>query len=50
MKKLYKVTLPTDERHTLTQLVSKGNTNATKIKHANILLAIDEKHTRASLR
>jgi transposase len=42
MKKLYKVTLTADERHTLTQLVSNGKTNAAKIKHANILLAIDE--------
>jgi len=42
MKKLYKVTLTTDERAQLLQLVSTGKSNAAKIKHANILLAVDE--------
>jgi transposase len=42
MKKIYKVTLTADERSTLTQLVSTGKSNAQKIKHAHILLAVDE--------
>jgi hypothetical protein len=42
MKKIYKVTLPHEERLELTQLVSKGKSNAKNIKHANILLAVDE--------
>ena len=42
MRKIYKVTLTTEERATLTALVSTGKNNAQKIKHANILLAADE--------
>jgi transposase len=42
MKKIYKVTLTTDERNELIQHVSTGKSNAKKIKHANILLAVDE--------
>jgi transposase len=42
MKKIYIVTLTSDERSELTKLVSKGKSNAQKIKHANILLAVDE--------
>jgi len=42
MKKLYKVTLTSEERRELIQLVSTGKANAQKIKHANILLAVDE--------
>jgi transposase len=42
MQKLYKVTLTADERAELLQLVSTGKSNAQKIKHANILLAVDE--------
>jgi transposase len=42
MNKLYKVTLTADERNELLQLVSTGKCNAQKIKHANILLAVDE--------
>ena len=42
MNKLYKVTLTSDERNALIQLVSCGKSNAQKIKHANILLAVDE--------
>jgi transposase len=42
MKKIYKVTLTPEERFGLTQLVSHGKSNAKKIKHANILLAVDE--------
>ena len=42
MRKIYKVTLTTEERVTLTALVSTGKSNAQKIKHANILLAADE--------
>jgi len=39
---LYKVTLTADERAFLTKLVSTGKSSAQKIKHANILLAVDE--------
>jgi hypothetical protein len=42
MKKIYKVTLTAEERARLTALVSTGKCNAQKIKHANILLAVDE--------
>ena len=42
MRKIYKVTLTTEERVALTALVSTGKSNAQKIKHANILLAADE--------
>ena len=42
MKKLYKVTLTGEERIQLEDIVSKGKSNAQKIKHANILLAVDE--------
>ena len=49
MKKIYKVTLTTAERTELTKLVSTGKSNAQKIKHANILLAVDEtEHGRVS--
>jgi hypothetical protein len=34
--------LTPDERQELIGVVSTGNSNATKIKHANILLAVDE--------
>ncbi|GHT23678.1 hypothetical protein FACS189419_07950 [Planctomycetales bacterium] len=43
---LYKVTLTSDERQTLDGIVSKGKHSATKIKHANILLAVDESDGR----
>jgi hypothetical protein len=42
MKKIYKVTLTADECSGLTQLVSKGKSNAQKIKHTLILLAVEE--------
>jgi hypothetical protein len=42
MKKIYKVTLTAAERAELTKLVSTGKSSAAKIKHANILLAVDE--------
>ena len=42
MKKIYKVTLTVEERSALTKLVSSGKSNAQKIKHAHILLAVDE--------
>jgi transposase len=42
MQKIYKVTLTAEERNELKQLVSTGKSNAQKIKHANILLAVDE--------
>jgi transposase len=42
MGKTYKVTLTTEERQELIELVSTGKRNAQKIKHANILLAVDE--------
>ena len=49
MKKQYKVTLTPEERQSLTALVSKGKSNAKTIKHANILLAVDEnEHGRIS--
>ena len=49
MKKLYKVTLTPEERSDLISLVSTGKSNAKKIKHANILLAVDEnEHGRVS--
>ena len=42
MKKIYKVTLTADERAFLMKLVSTGKSSAQTIKHANILLAVDE--------
>jgi len=42
MKKLYKVTLTDDEPSDLLKLVSTGKSSATNIKHANILLVVDE--------
>ena len=49
MKKIYKVTLTADERSELTKLVSTGKSSALKMKHANILLAVDEtEHGRVS--
>jgi transposase len=42
MNKIYKVTLTPDERQELIEVVSTGKSNAAKIKHANILLAVDE--------
>jgi len=49
MQKLYKVTLTPEERIELKTLVSTGKSNAKKIKHANILLAVDEnEHGRVS--
>jgi len=38
----YVVTLTSEERERLTQLVSKGQDKAYRIKHANLLLAVDE--------
>ena len=49
MRKLYKVTLTAEERSALKELVSTGKSNAPKIKHANILLAVDEtEHKRVT--
>jgi len=42
MKKIDTVTLTAEERSGLTKLVSTGKSSAQKIKHANILLAVDE--------
>ena len=42
MGKTYKVTLTTEERQELLSIVSTGKNNAQRIKHANILLAVDE--------
>ena len=42
MGKRDKVTLTEEERNQLRELVSTGKSNAQKIKHANILLAVDE--------
>ena len=44
--KRYKVTLTNEERETLTQLVSKGKTNARKITRARILLLSDENQAK----
>lgn len=41
MNKKYVVRLTADERTLLEQIVSKGKTQAYRIKHANILLAVD---------
>lgn len=38
----YIVTLTSEERQRLTQMVSKGRDKAYRIKHANLLLAVDE--------
>ncbi|GHT13256.1 hypothetical protein FACS1894170_09050 [Planctomycetales bacterium] len=46
MRKIYRVTLTAAERQTLNDIVSKGKHSATKIKHANILLAVDESEGR----
>lgn len=40
--KKYKVTLTTDEREHLMELISKGKAAARKLAHARILLACDE--------
>ncbi len=42
MKKLYKVTLTIEERNQLETIASTGKNNAQKIKHPNILLAVDK--------
>ena len=42
MGKTYKVTLTTEERQELLSIVSTGKSNAQRIKHANILLAVNE--------
>jgi transposase len=42
MGKKYKVTLTVEERQHLKELVSTGKNNAQRIKHAHILLAVDE--------
>ena len=42
MRKIYKVTLSAEERAELKTLVSTGKSSVKKIKHANILLAVDE--------
>ncbi len=42
MAKKYIVRLADEERESLTRFVNKGKTQAYRIKHANILLAVDE--------
>ena len=42
MKKKYVVQLSADERAVLEQIVRVGKSGALKIRHANILLAVDE--------
>jgi transposase len=42
MRKIYKVTLTAEERSELKTLVSTGKCSVKKIKHANVLLAVDE--------
>ena len=41
MAKKYVVRLTPEEREELTELINKGKTQAYRIKHANILLAVD---------
>ena len=41
MNKKYIVRLPKEERESLEELVNKGKSAAYRIKHANILLAVD---------
>ena len=41
MNKKYIVRLPREERESLEELVNKGKSAACRIKHANILLAVD---------
>jgi|GEM_PF-1049832 len=41
MNKKYIVRLPREERESLEELVNKGKSAAYRIKHANILLAVD---------
>lgn len=57
MNKKYIVRLTAGERTLLEQIVSKGRTQAYRIKHANILLAVDadgphwsDEHTAQALR
>jgi len=47
MKKIYIPRLTSDERQELRELITKGKTQAYRIKHANILLAIDVDGDRA---
>ena len=56
MKKKYVVRLTAEERSQLEQIVGKGKTQAYRIKHANILLAVDvdgpnwsDRHTAQAL-
>ncbi len=42
MTKRYRVTLETEERERLRQLLSKGKADVRRLKHAQILLAADE--------
>lgn len=42
MNQRYRVTLRTDEREQLQQLLAKGKTNVRRLKHAQILLATDQ--------
>ncbi|GHT18612.1 hypothetical protein FACS1894189_6720 [Planctomycetales bacterium] len=42
MATLYKVTLTPEERQASDDIASKGKHSAAKIKHANILLAVDK--------
>jgi transposase len=46
MATIYKVTLTSEERQALSGIVTKGKHAAAKIKHANILLAVDESDGR----
>ena len=49
MGKKYIVTLTDEERKELLELVNKGNTQGYKIKHAQILLGLDENQTTKKL-
>ena len=45
MGKRYIVTLTEEERNELQALINNGKTQGYRIKHAQILLALDEKRT-----
>lgn len=48
MIKKYRVTLEEDEREQLRQLLSRGKADVRRLKHAQILLAADERDTQAA--
>ena len=48
MIKKYRVTLEEEERQQLRQLLAKGKADVRRLKHAQILLATDERDTQAA--